>query len=381
MSKLIRPELYQIYVDSLKIRIDFDHIENLKTDFSENLKVINIQSGEIIQDFEKNKITISNNGINTHFAIENLISSQDGSQKKYLCIRVSSKIIKKRYFQGISIYTLSYMYSELMKLNLFFVTMKNFYSSKFSDVDLCYNYEYESVKKEYEKFKEFSKFVLPSREINRGVKIYPKETKKYNKGVTLQFNTKGFEGFKRIYTKDLELKTKSLEFTKNYLSEVDFDKIMRYECNIWNAAQLKKLTDQNTLLNFLYWLAENQKTAFDYMHKQLTNEIRKTIMIKTKKITINDLIILEFINAIQETDSPITWEGVFDLLVIKQDNSGAGRKRKTDINKKLCYFQELIESQNYTHRYTTFELLFIKKEVKNKKLDKRKIHSSIKSFL
>jgi len=231
-------------VDSLAIMIPLDLIEITHPTLNSMTIHVNEETGEPDnQSYKKNSYKDVIDGIyEIHYRITNLnLGKSDRDDNpiiiKCLSIGVHSKIVGKKYFEGITDEEYYSIYSKLMSRNIFKCTYKDFEEAYAEDIDV----KIDSIMEMglFPKLTKYLEDLIPlTKRINAGVNRFNRKT---NKGV--QFNTrKGSTSrhpYLKMYSKGLELLSKSMEFYNDKLSPRDVSNIVRTEYTI-RGAQMKR---------------------------------------------------------------------------------------------------------------------------------------------
>lgn len=155
MYRLTNNILFNEYtIDSLSIRFDLDDVTILDHKLTSQYIQVLQQTGEVVQEYNHEKeqledliheakplILKDSNGFTVSFRY---LKRYDVNKKKnYECISftISSKILCKEYYQGITRNNAKTIYNYLQSLKV--IRLKNFNQflrSRVYDVDLCYNF-------------------------------------------------------------------------------------------------------------------------------------------------------------------------------------------------------------------------------------------------
>ena len=237
-------------IDSLKIRIPFKNIKVIDYRL-EATRFTTFEGGELIEEFKKNALIFEEHGVKTRFAIEVMPMDNKGFKKKFLTIGFNSKLLKHRYFEGITKNNIDVIYNELIAFGVADFTLQSLLEGFVTDMDwktdtLCSLDEHIMIRKHV---------IINARSSNSADIGYRLFNKKTNQGI--QFSDRKTNSFKtnpffKMYWKSLELRNKSKEFYKKYLQGQNIDNINRFETTIKNNEHLKSLgITSNTLSHLL----------------------------------------------------------------------------------------------------------------------------------
>lgn len=229
---------YKSYsIDSLCIRVELKEVSNIDLTKIGKILEVNEVTGQIINTKNQSYKHTFNELINVYFSI--IEYQLNGTKYKKLQILLSSKILTKSYFIGITKQNISYIYRKIQSFNIASFTLQTFLNSNVYDVD---------IKKDIKSIKQDSIIILttlknrsktefqykntienPTKKDNLGL-LYGNRTGNKNKDVNLKF-----------YQKDIELKTRSYSFFKQYFAKQHMPETIRAEFNIKNAQRFIKL--------------------------------------------------------------------------------------------------------------------------------------------
>ena len=172
-----------------------------------------------------------------HIKIPGGGSSQIGEQ--YLTIFLNSKHLHQNYFKGITKETLKDIYEYMMSLNVFSCSYEVFQSGRWSDLDICFDFE--GTETEFGVLKKNVLNSVKNREVWFSRKL------KNNNGLWSptenlpRRNSTLSKPYVKFYSKELEFKTKSKLFSQTYLKEEQYKNVLRYEVTIKNTKHKRRL--------------------------------------------------------------------------------------------------------------------------------------------
>ena len=280
-----------VKIDSLKLRIPRSQVSYIDETFCEEYKKIYINSGLIEEHINLDKHKVHKvNGITTRIGLAHFVEGQTSSEQIF--IQVNAKQLRSRYLEGINLDTIKDIYEYIINLGVVYVDFQTFLNAQVSDVDICYD-----------------TLVTPKTMIEANQAIYKRVNPllyKYvgkpfrqKENIGLQFNLRDkatpSKPYVKIYHKTTELNSKSEEFTKAYLKDIDYQDIGRIEYTIKNSKH-KKYLDLN--LHTMKHLLEIEPSTLEnvlfsgvicYLEK-------KAVMRKFSDLSPTDRLILYFIN-------------------------------------------------------------------------------------
>ncbi len=152
LSKLKKsiPERCLMYdhakIDSFKLTITLsqdtpENIAELHRSLSRYLITIDRETGDIESQALKRSCRLSNDSGITTLEVSQALQRNGKHRNQAITLKISSKLLKARYYEGISIDTitdiLSYLNEVLQSQAMPLLTMDNLLDSKITDVDIC----------------------------------------------------------------------------------------------------------------------------------------------------------------------------------------------------------------------------------------------------
>lgn len=241
--------LNELSVDSLKIRIPIESVTKVNNAFDE-IRHIVTDDAEIIETFKNDSYKIDNNGIKTHYLIQDMRVSKTNSNT-FLVILFNSKLLQNRYLEGINSKNIRYIYDELIKQGIVYFEYDVFLKSPITDVDIkrdTYIREYSTMVNVVYEYSKLDK---------RAHHGCSKFSMKNNFGIQWSDRRKAtvYNPYLKIYHKGIELRYKSVEFydtyIKNKVDEDYLDYCMRTEFTLKNKKHFDKYKIENTLSGLL----------------------------------------------------------------------------------------------------------------------------------
>ena len=200
------------------------------------------------------------NGITYRFYVKAYITPKKVSEL-YLVLQLSAKMLKKKYFEGLSRDNISDVYNDIMSFRIFHFSEQSLFDGLVSDIDFCIN-NYISVKSFDVARKALKTALLPSKE---SIVWFP--NKEGNKGVEFNKRDKATNTNPHciIYHKGAELMCqKTVTFYNAYLAPMFsgvLNKLFRFEFTIRNAKHKEYLTKNNLLTSSLKTLSDLFKVS------------------------------------------------------------------------------------------------------------------------
>jgi hypothetical protein len=256
-------------VDSLKIRIPAKLV-NIKcpelTD-SEILKV-NSSTGRIIGTAGTNKTTYEySTGVLTPYSHELMRVSR--TPQDFVTVGLSSKLLKGKYFEGITIDNIELVHNELLKQKIIDCSLSSLLENGVcTDIDIKQDLLFNS---DLKAFKQSLKVLqLAAKKTSKkggGARLF---TDKGNIGI--EFSDRRSTAYKtapylKVYHKGQELLSKSYKFANTHLDNFNFSSIVRVEATIKNKKHFNSLFDEKyetaTLETVLSLTASEKQKVLD----------------------------------------------------------------------------------------------------------------------
>jgi len=247
----------EIGVDSLAIYLDAKNVHG--TSNFEDIIVISSATGEILEEKKLRTLFVEDilKGIKVYAS---LVRFPNGDY--FVRLGVSAKLLEDRYFEGITVDNIKYLYHNLIKLldgKLYF-TINTFLKSLVGDID--FNIDFTSTDKNYEDL------------LNNYNIHFPNNTKLWKQNKTpvgFEFSRRNTTTWKlpyiKIYNKSLEMLTRSENFS-NYIGFKEVD-LRRLEFTLKNSEFLKRYlnVEKLTFMQLLELRENSQSLIFNVLFK------------------------------------------------------------------------------------------------------------------
>jgi hypothetical protein len=258
------PTKQPITLDSFKIRIPINEVNNLSDSLTGDWVWVNKLTGEEKENEYKAKAYSHNeNGIHIRIASEFQKIDFNGKVEEFLTILVTSKTLKERYLQGITKSNVHLVYDYLQGMNLCTFSLESFLNGHLTDVDFKRDFINAQGLKLVDALSEKAHAVKYGRacelfrdKTNQGIQYSWRETNRYKTAPYL-----------KIYSKELDMDSKSREFRERYLSDVNLRHLWRIETTVKNKAHFRQLGIHTTTL----------KAIMDLDQDQLENVLRRAV--------------------------------------------------------------------------------------------------------
>jgi len=252
--------LHSISVDSLKLRIPLTLVKSFHPSLLDIHFEGNSTTGEIDEDTFKLKakeFTISDS-----VPVKALIQKRATARhfnEDCLIILLNSKMLGRRYFEGITASNIEVIYNKLLLSGLFNCPFDVFLDAECTDIDLKLD--------DKMSMSEYKELLVQFRRISVNSERYKmyKPTKENPLNVGLQFATRKTatygKPFLKLYHKGGELLHHSTQFKNEFFNDLndELTSIVRIETTIKNKKHAQLLGIESTTLKSLLTLSKEQK--------------------------------------------------------------------------------------------------------------------------
>jgi len=286
----------------LSLKIPFDQCDVLDERLTSMTATYYETLESIDDDLQPPKpIVIVQNGITLRFSLcEIPIYNKETREKvptKFVNITLSAKLLKEYYFEGINKFNIKYLYKYLLDFCVIHFSFETLLNSNASDVDICIN-----------RYCGTAKIFLASLECLKSQsgtkdKFFNIIDTPNNIGLAIndRHRAKPSLPFIKLYHKENELLSKSLEFYQTYLEKEfarDIKGLTRFEATIRNYEHKKRLERFGILPNFktLGELLEiPQENLYDFCVFSMNSYVETKARQKAPNLSPTDHIIYELL--------------------------------------------------------------------------------------
>ena len=270
-------------VDSVFIQIPISQVKLQDTLLGEYVSDVSLSSGQVEEGVRfKTQHYHKENGINTEFSIGTLyrgFKNGDNSEQ-VLQIKLTSKQLKERYFEGITSDNIKHLHSYLIGLNVADFSLTSMLSARWVDFDVKTDFQEHGKGVDYvrDTINKLVKYVNPKYKSNSATyrEGYSHFNKPNNNGLQFLDRKKAVgrsltpfrNQFCKFYHKSLMLSSdkESSKFADTYLKGQNLDNILRYE----SAVKGNALRDYYGLPTTLGELLEvDESTLLQILRKPL----------------------------------------------------------------------------------------------------------------
>jgi len=267
-------------VDSTKVRVPLVDCQILNDSLQDKWLTVHSVTGEISStDFKSNCYTTETNGIKLRIGIESMstFSKRGQIEEKYITMVITSKMLEKEYFKGITKETLPTVYKYLMNLNVFSCSYDVFCRSMATDTDICKDFT-ATFQDMRELMKSMEKHSTPYSAKGVGVRAFLKGDNQNGIEWNDRNTTSLTHPFAKVYSKYLDMfgigiKQDRKDFAKAYINPNDCKDRYRVEVTVKNRKAFKAYgVTQTTLLDVV---SLSQKKMSEIISKSINKNIEK----------------------------------------------------------------------------------------------------------
>jgi len=301
MSNISELPIDSIEIDSFKIRIPISNIKIVDESLRGKWVLVNEVSGDIDNKvFKENSLSKNENGIKIKYGIErqNLTGISSIASEEFLIILINSKLLKGRYFEGITKDNIDIVYRELINHKVVSFAFDDLLNSEITDVD----FKRDVIIKSFDNVvKTLFSIAKASKKKDEGAKIY---VQKSNMGI--EFSDRATQSylsnpFLKVYHKGIHCKKSDdkdmREFYTTYLfdsvEDSEIDNRVRTEYTVKNKKHFRQYNILSTTLSNILNLTQEKKLNIlrNIAGKHLLKKQVRVRMIK-EDLTPSDKIIL-----------------------------------------------------------------------------------------
>ena len=219
--------LERVEIDSLRLRIPFEEVTVINPVLTAKIGSYNADTGEAIDEpTARNwfRSEITNKATDKLYSYKwdvEKVTLHKGYPRKFLLIQINSKLLEKRYLQGLTLENSEVIYKQLMAQKVAHFSYEDFMQSECTDVD----FKKDVINKDFIKAKEILNHMSKSyRQIAKGVKVF---NTKDNSGIQWSDRRTASPSnpYLKLYHKGVELTNnkKSIHFYNEFIKPQNYD--------------------------------------------------------------------------------------------------------------------------------------------------------------
>lgn len=288
--------------DSLSLKLLFSDCQIIDERLTSNTAIY-YESLDAVdcEIFPPKPITIVRSGITVRIGLAEIPIfdnvTKEKNQTKFINLTVSTKLLKQRYFEGINKNTVKLLYDEFISFKVFHCTFETFLNGYLSDVDICIN-RYADTPAIFE-----DALNLLYQQCGNKQKHLHLVSECQNLGMS--FNKRAYAKpsipFIKLYHKEFELMTKSVDFYNTYLFPQfgqQIKNLTRIEVTIKNYAHKERLKKFKILPQFktlAEYLEFTEKDLYNVVVFSINSYIETVVRQKAPDLSPTDHLIYELI--------------------------------------------------------------------------------------
>lgn len=334
-------------IDSFKLRIPLALLDSYDNSIVRSIQEVDEDTGEIERIFKK---TCKTYDFDCFKLTANIfrVKSID-----CLILLVNSKQIQDQYFYGITLDTIKTIYQIATQSNLMQCSFETFMTANCTDTDFK---------------KDFPCVIDEYKQMIRGLNVMGKSTSKRGQGVRKQPNDLGIEfnsrvsasisfPFVKVYHKQIELEEQSFEFADRYLSDIDYQDVIRIESTVKDKRHFKNLLPElkDTSLNSILNLSTSQKDIImaDSFNRNLLPRTHNKVY-KQEGMNQKDTYHLQILNILINQNKYTPVEAI-NSIITTMDCKVAKSRLKKYLNK---LYNDFIYQINYTEKTKNINTIY-----------------------
>jgi hypothetical protein len=250
--------------------------------------------GEVIKEFKPLALTLKEKGITTRYAIQKVVG-YGKEMKESLLILANSKLLGKRYLEGIDANTIELFYQELMRQGVVYIPFGQFLKGALTDCDIKKDFPVSGKEAQYQIVTALKALTKPSKDKRKGYDARQTDTNIGIQWSKREVATKG-SPYVKVYAKDIELKYNSSDFTwEHFPVQYTIQPLMRLEGTVKNKEHFNYLIgkedEEFTIESFLS-LSNDQrdKMLASMMLCHLESSFSPSITNRSDDITLSEVL-------------------------------------------------------------------------------------------
>lgn len=257
-------------IDSLRVRVKMDKVKIIDKRVIDKWLVYYPDADQLDDDLRNAEpYTKILQGITYRFFPKAYIDGKKYAQE-YMVFQISAKMLKHRYFEGITMDNVDEIVKGLNQWGAIKITREALLDGLVADIDICINQliDYKSLEVAFGLIRQFpmaskkplihfiSKVAVtkPKNDPDSEIWIEPKKVKNFGIDFNKREKATNSTPYCKIYHKGWELQTKSSDFLYYHLSNFNknslLDNLVRYEFTIKNAKHKSYLCDKGYNADF-----------------------------------------------------------------------------------------------------------------------------------
>lgn len=335
-------------IDSLKLKIDVDKMSYVDSRITSKYKRVFVDTGELEEEEHRSKGVeyVCKNGTYRVW-IKNICEFDN----ELLSITLSAKLLKEKYFEGLSKDNIRLVYDELMNMELFKCSYEDFINGTVTDVDIAIDYYMDNAVH----VKTIG--VLKGKVKDSLKHLVSVRTEDMQEGIQFNHRDKASVGkaYIKTYCKEGELKFRSWNFWQEYLYNYDVRNLVRLEVTVKNWAMRNDLYKRGIMAKHrtLEELLEIEESSLKEVCKYNLNRYMgikdRLEMLINSELTFADKMLLQALKIIVNGEN-FSKNEIIDMMLdfiggvtqIERNRKSKARKR---VERLLEHLEDEIKAQ------------------------------------
>lgn len=333
-------------LDSLQVRIPLASVDNYADSLTHKTFLVS-ETGEVLEERTTNRLHLTKDSA-LSFQVKKVRHS---GRENIPCLQImaTSKLLGQRYFDGINRDTFQILYDAIQREGLVDLRREVLLSQGLAtDVDI----KIDAYLPSHVDFTSYTKQLeldcKVSSKIGEGCKRYNNR----DQGQGIQFGTRKTatvgRPFLKVYNKQLELLTKSQEFSREHLRGHNTDGLVRTEVTMKNKQAFKRVwgTSNSSLGNLLSLSPSKLKDAVTYAGNAHLSKITKYRSRTSNDLSGQQLTIYNSLTAFLEMGMCL--EDASEIMLAGHEKKS---KQRTKSLIKDLYSRYQLEGENLSNEY------------------------------
>lgn len=319
-----------IEIDSFKIRIPSSKVKIIDSNFLDEFQKVSTTTGEPMDEppevLKKKLYEQPPLKLEVSHEVQSYFSKGRNISDEFICLKITSKHLKERYFEGITIDNIQIVYDTIISFQSVYFDIDVFLKSYVTDTDFkrdvidsdnLFDETIDSIKFRAKSHKEKSKG-------------YESFRSKDNKGIQFSSREKSTptNPYLKFYHKGIELMSRSVDFKDTYLQSVpesQYINAIRQEITIKGRKHFRIFGINNTLFDVLS-LSQEEKTNImnAFIDKHLDKRFER-IRVQDATLTPTDVFLYGWAQSLVQLN--LSKDKIVDIIVESLSDSSKSRYR------------------------------------------------------
>ena len=280
INLIIGKHIHFYSLDSLRIRIPFHLVNILSDQLNKEFHLLSDETGEIVESskFKKEAVESKEIGFSYYFKIEKIPDHKLGGTNKFVTVLMNAKMLKERYFEGITSENINLVYTGLIDLGIIDISEETFYDARATDIDIKYD-SYFKKQPLKANIRQLLTSALSSSKIGKGYKEWIQGEKNVGCEFGRRESSSSANPYFKIYHKETEMRerAKTALFKSAYLDKVNIKDLTRIEFTLKDKKMMNDYgLNSNRLGNILALTQKDFNSVHTIMLSKHFGKIKKS---------------------------------------------------------------------------------------------------------